>query len=177
MAINRPNDRFSIRSFRLKASTPPAIEHLPFASPDSCAESVAEPSIPEPAMITQQAMMKDTLSPHTPSPSPADGDETVTGTDNRLLRRPPAPTRRIILATQARCRYVGDAFRGASSRKSLGRTRHLGSAAMRPRPAHRRKAQTSHRPLRLGGAHPPAQVIQPRFAGLQGERQPGKMLK
>ena len=81
MAINRPNDRFSIRSFRLKASTPPAIEHLPFASPDSCAESVAEPSIPEPAMITQQAMMKDTLSPHTPSPSPADGDETVTGTD------------------------------------------------------------------------------------------------
>jgi hypothetical protein len=31
MAINRPNDRFSNRSFRLQASTPPAIEHLSFA--------------------------------------------------------------------------------------------------------------------------------------------------
>jgi hypothetical protein len=32
-------------------------------------------------MIPQQAMMKDTLSPHTPSPLPADADATVTGTD------------------------------------------------------------------------------------------------
>ena len=34
MAINRPNDRFSNRALRLQASTPPAIEHLSFASPD-----------------------------------------------------------------------------------------------------------------------------------------------
>jgi hypothetical protein len=81
MDINRPNGRFSNRAFRLQASTPPAIEHLSVASPDSCTESAAEPSSPEQAMIPQQAMMKDTLSPHTPSPLPADADATVTGTD------------------------------------------------------------------------------------------------
>ena len=48
---------------------------------DSCAGSAAEPSRLEQAMIQQQAMMKDTLSPHTPSPLPADADATVTGTD------------------------------------------------------------------------------------------------
>ena len=42
MAINRPNNRFSNRVFRLQASTPPAIEHLSFASPDSCTEGAAE---------------------------------------------------------------------------------------------------------------------------------------
>jgi AAA domain len=81
MAINRPNDRFSNRAFRVQASTPPAIEHLSFASPDSCTESAAEPSRPEQAMIPQQAMMKDALSPHTPPPLFADADATVTGTD------------------------------------------------------------------------------------------------
>ena len=81
MAINRPNDRFSNRAFRLQASTPPAIEHLSFASPDSYTESAAEPSSPEQAMIPQQTMMKGALSPHTSSPLPADADATVTGTD------------------------------------------------------------------------------------------------
>ena len=71
MAINRPNDRFSNRAFRLQASTPPAIEHLSFASPDSCTERTAEPSSLEQAMIPQQAMSNDPLSPHTP----ADADE------------------------------------------------------------------------------------------------------
>ena len=69
----------------------------------------------------------------------------------RLPRRPPAPTRRMALATQARRRYVSDAFRGARIRKDLGRPRHRGGTATRPRPVHRRKAQTSHRPLCLGG--------------------------
>ncbi len=32
-------------------------------------------------MIPQQAMMKDALSPHAPSPFPVDADATVTGTD------------------------------------------------------------------------------------------------
>jgi hypothetical protein len=32
MAINRPNNRFFNRAFRLQASTPPAIEHPSFAS-------------------------------------------------------------------------------------------------------------------------------------------------
>jgi hypothetical protein len=57
MAINRPNDRFFNRAFRLQASTPPAIEHLAFAPPDSCTESAAEPSSLEQAMTPQQAMM------------------------------------------------------------------------------------------------------------------------
>ena len=40
-------------------------------------------------MIPQQAMMKDALSPHTPSPLPADADETVTGTDILYLAARP----------------------------------------------------------------------------------------
>jgi hypothetical protein len=64
-----------------RCSTPPAIEHPSFASPDSCTVSAAEPSSPEQVMIPQQAMMNDALSPHTPSPLPADADATVTGTD------------------------------------------------------------------------------------------------
>jgi hypothetical protein len=56
MAVNQPNERFSNRALRLQASTPPAIEHLSFASPDSCTESTAQPSSLEQAMIPQQAM-------------------------------------------------------------------------------------------------------------------------
>src|ERR1700730_9750221 len=41
------------------------------SSPDSRTESTAEPSSLEQAMIPQQALMKDALSPHTPSPLPA----------------------------------------------------------------------------------------------------------
>jgi hypothetical protein len=51
------------------------------SSPDSCTESTAEPSSLEQAMIPLQTMMKDALSPHTPSPLPAEADATVTGTD------------------------------------------------------------------------------------------------
>src|ERR1700735_2069519 len=48
---------------------------------DSGIASTAEPSGLEQAMIPQQAMMKDAISPHTPSPLSADADATVTGTD------------------------------------------------------------------------------------------------
>ena len=48
---------------------------------DSGIESTAEPSGLEQAMIPQQAMMKDAISPHTPSALSADADATVTGTD------------------------------------------------------------------------------------------------
>jgi hypothetical protein len=60
-------------------STSPPIEHLSFASPDSRTESAAEPYSPERAMTPQQTMMNEALSPHTPSPLPADAD--ATGTD------------------------------------------------------------------------------------------------
>ena len=39
-------------------------------------------------MIPQQTMMKDALSPHTPSSLPADADATVTGTDMVYLADP-----------------------------------------------------------------------------------------
>jgi hypothetical protein len=51
------------------------------SSPDSCTESAAEPFRLEQAMIPQQAMSNDPLSPHTPSPLPADADAPVTSTD------------------------------------------------------------------------------------------------
>jgi hypothetical protein len=52
----------------------------------------------------------------------------------RLSRLPPAPTRRMALAAQARRRYVSDAFRGARIRKDLGRPRHRRGADTWPRP-------------------------------------------
>jgi hypothetical protein len=176
MAINRPNDRFSNRSFRLNASTPPAIEHLSLASPDSCAESVAEPSSPGQAMITQQGMMKDTLSPHTPSRSPADRNETVTGTDIVYLaglqpqpvewfwqHRLAAGTLAILSGEPASGRtWVALAIAAALT---CGRDPLTGEKL---KPATVLYASTTHAP---------AQVIQPRFAGLHGNRRPGKMLK
>jgi hypothetical protein len=48
---------------------------------DSGTESTAEPSGLKQAMIPQQTMMKDAISPHTPSPLSADAGATVTGTD------------------------------------------------------------------------------------------------
>src|SRR6266851_4935188 len=39
----------------------------PLLHPISCTESAAEPSSPEQAMIAQQTMMKDALSPHAPN--------------------------------------------------------------------------------------------------------------
>jgi hypothetical protein len=55
------------------------------SSPDSCTKSAAEPFRLEQAMIPQHAMTNDPLSPHTPSPLPADADATVTGTDMTYL--------------------------------------------------------------------------------------------
>ncbi len=48
-------------------------------------ESTAELFRPEQAMIPQQALSNDALSPHTPSPLPADADAAVTGTDMKYL--------------------------------------------------------------------------------------------
>jgi hypothetical protein len=176
MAINRPNDRFSNRSFRLKASTPPAIEHLSFASPDSCAESVAEPSSPEQAMIPQQALMNDALSPHTPSPSPADGDETVTGTDIVYLAGlQPQPVEWLWqhrLATGTLAMLSGEPGSGKTW-LALAIAAAL-TCGRDPLTGEKLKPATA---LYASTAHAPAQVIQPRFAGLHGNRQPGKMLK
>src|SRR5882762_1644260 len=58
------------------------------SSPDSCTESAAEPFRLEQAMIPQQAMSNDPLSPHTPTPLPSDADATVTGADRVYLADP-----------------------------------------------------------------------------------------
>jgi hypothetical protein len=151
MAINRPNDRFSNRAFRLQASTPPAIEHLSFASPDSCTESTAEPSSPEQAMILQQAMMKDALSPHTSSPLPTDADATVTGTDIVYL----AGLQLQPVEWLWQHRLAARTLAMLSGEPGSGKTwvaLAIAAALTRGRdPVHRRKAQTSHRPLCLGG--------------------------
>jgi len=66
-------------------------------------------------------------SPHTPSPVVRGCRRNRNRHRYRLPCRPPAPTRRMALATQAGRRYVSDAFRGARIRKDLGRPRHRGS--------------------------------------------------
>jgi hypothetical protein len=89
------------------------------SSPGSCTECAVEPFRLEQAMISQQAVSNDPLSPHAPSPLPADADANVTGTD-MIYRRPPASTRRMALAAQAPHRHVSDAFPGVRIRKDLG---------------------------------------------------------
>jgi hypothetical protein len=58
---------------------------------DSGTESTAEPSGLKQVMIPQQAMMKDAISPHTPSPLSADADATVTDIDIVYLDLRPQP--------------------------------------------------------------------------------------
>src|ERR1700732_2425485 len=61
------------------------------SSPDPCTESTVESFSLEQAMIPQQAMSNDALSPRTPPPLPADADVTVTGTDGAWWRTLPPP--------------------------------------------------------------------------------------
>jgi hypothetical protein len=66
----------------------------------------------------------------------------------RLSRRPPAPTRRMALAAQARRWYVSDAFRGARIRKDLGRPRQRSHAAATRSPAKSSNQPPSFTPQR-----------------------------
>ncbi len=113
-------------------------------------------------MIPPQAMMKDAISPHTPSPLSADADATVTGTDIVYLARPPATTRRMALAAQARRRHVSDAFRGARIGKDLGRPRHRGGrdpfTGEKLKPATVLSASAEHLPPRAAPNSIPAFV-------------------
>src|SRR5216683_594946 len=168
MAINRPNDRFSNRALRLQASTPPAIEHLSFASPDSCTESAPEPSSLEQAMIPQQALMNDALSPHTPSPLLADADETVTGTDIVYLADlQPQPVEWLWQHRLARGTLAMLSGEPGSGKTWVARA--LAAALTRGRDPFTGEKLKPATVLYASAEHAAAQVIQPRFAGLHGD--------
>jgi hypothetical protein len=163
MAINRPNIRFFNRAFRLQASTPPAIEHLSSASADSCTESTAEPSSLEQAMIPQQAMMNDALSPHTPSPLPADAEATVTGTDIVYLTDlQPQPVEWLW-----QHRLAAGTLAMLSGEPGSGKTwvaLAIAAALTRGRDPFTGEKLKPDTVLYASAEHPAAQVIPPRFA-------------
>jgi hypothetical protein len=138
--------------------------------PQLCRRSSISP-LPHPIhapMIPQQNMMNDALSPHTPSPLPADADATVTGTDIVYLADlQPQPVvwlwqQRLAAGTLAM--LSGDPGSGKTwvalaSAAALTRGRD-------PFTGEKLKPATV---LYASAEHPAAQVIQPRFAGLHGD--------
>jgi putative DNA primase/helicase len=168
MAINRPNNRFFTRAFRPQASTPSAIEHLSFASPDSCTEGAAGPSSLEQAMNPQQALMNDALSPHTPSPPPADADATVTGTDIVYLADlQPQPVEWLW-----QHRLAAGTLAMLSGEPGSGKTwvaLAIAAALTRGRDPFTGEKLKPATVLYASAEHPAEQVIQPRFAGLHGD--------
>ncbi len=102
-------------------------------------------------MTPQQALMKDARPPHTPSSLSADADATVTGTDIVCLAGlQPQPVEWL-----SQDRLAAGTLAMLSGEPGSGKTwvapRHRGGTDPRTRPVHRRKAQTSHRPLLPGG--------------------------
>ncbi len=166
--INRPNNRFFNRTFRPRASTPPPIEHLSFASPDSGTESTAEPSRLEQAMILPQTMMNDALSPHTPSLLPADADATVTGTDIVCLADlQPQPVEWLW-----QHRLAAGTLAMLSGEPGSGKTwvaLAIAAALTRGRDPFTGEKLKPATVLYASAEHAAAQVIQPRFAGLRGD--------
>jgi putative DNA primase/helicase len=119
-------------------------------------------------MIPQQAMMKDTLSPHTPSPLPADADATVTGTDIVYLADlQPQPVEWLWqhrLATGTLAMLSGEPGSGKTW-VALA----IAAALTRGRDPFTGQKLKPATVLYASAEHPAAQVIQPRFAGLHGD--------
>jgi len=118
---------------------------------DSGTESTAEPSGLEQAMIPQQAMMKDAISPHTPSALSADADATVTGTDIVYLADlQPQPVEWLW-----QHRLAAGTLAMLSGEPGSGKTwvaLAIAAALTRGRdPFTGEKLKPVHRPLRLGG--------------------------
>src|ERR1700676_2054591 len=131
-------------------------------------ESAAEPFRLEQAMIPQQAVSNDPLSPHTPSPLPADADATVTGTDIVYLADlQPQPVEwlwqhRLAAATLAML----------SGEPGSGKTwvaLAIAAALTRGRDPFTGEKLKPATVLYASAEHAAAQVIQPRFAGLHGD--------
>jgi len=127
-----------------------------------------EPSSLEQAMIPQQAMMKDALSPHTPSPLPADADATVTGTDIVYLADlQPQPVEWLWQHRLARGTLAMLSGEPGSGKTWVALA--IAAALTRGRDPFTGEELKPATVLYASAEHAPAQVIQPRFAGLHGD--------
>ena len=135
---------------------------------DSGTESTAEPSGLEQAMIPQQAMMKDAISPHTPSPLSADADATVTGTDIVYLADlQPQPVEWLW-----QHRLAAGTLAMLSGEPGSGKTwvaLAIAAALTQGRDPFTGEKRKPATVLYASAEHAAAQVIQPRFAGLRGD--------
>jgi len=138
------------------------------SSADPCTESTPEPSSLEQAMIPQQAMMNDALSPHTPSPLPADAHATVTGTDIVYLADlQPQPVEWLW-----QHRLAAGTLAMLSGEPGSGKTwvaLAIAAALTRGRDPFTGEKLKPATVLYASAEHAAAQVIQPRFAGLHGD--------
>jgi hypothetical protein len=119
-------------------------------------------------MIPQQALMNDALPPHTPSPLPADADATVTGTDIIYLDDlPPQPVEWLW-----QHRLAAGTLAMLSGEPGSGKTwvaLAIAAALTRGRDPFTGEKLKPATVLYASAEHAAAQVIQPRFAGLQGD--------
>jgi hypothetical protein len=119
-------------------------------------------------MIPQQAMMKDALSPHTPSPLPADADATVTGTDILCL----AGLQPLPVEWLWQHRLAAGTLAMFSGEPGSGKTwvaLAIAAALTRGRDPFTGEKLKPATVLYASTEHAAAQVIQPRFAGLHGD--------
>ena len=138
------------------------------SSPDSCTESTKEPSSLEQAMIPQQTTMNDALSPHTPSPLPADAHATVTGTDIVYL----ADLQLQPVEWLWQHRLAAGTLAMLSGVPGSGKTwiaLAIAAALTRGRDPFTGEKLKPATVLYASAEHAAAQVIQPRFAGLHGD--------
>jgi putative DNA primase/helicase len=119
-------------------------------------------------MIPQQARMNDALSPHTPSPLPADADATVTGTDIVYLADlQPQPVEWLW-----QHRLAAGTLAMLSGEPGSGKTwvaLAIAAALTRGRDPFTGEKLKPATVLYASAEHAAAQVIQPRFAGLHGD--------
>ena len=127
-----------------------------------------EPSSLEQAMTPQQALMNDAISPHTPSPLPADTDATVTGTDIVYLADlQPQPVEWLW-----QHRLAAGTLAMLSGEPGSGKTwvaLAIAAALTRGRDPFTGEKLKPATVLYASAEHAAAQVIQPRFAGLHGD--------
>ena len=119
-------------------------------------------------MIPQQAMMQNALSPHTPSPLPAEADETVIGTDIVYLADlHPQPVEwlwehRLAAGTLAM-------FSGEPGSGKTWVALAIAAALTRGRDPFTGETLKPATVLYASAEHAASQVIQPRFAALHGD--------
>jgi hypothetical protein len=119
-------------------------------------------------MTPQQAMMQNALSPHTPPPLPADADATVTGTDIVYLADlQPQPVEWLW-----QHRLAAGTLAMLSGEPGSGKTwvaLAIAAALTRGRDPFTGEKLKPATVLYSSAEHSSAQVIQPRFAGLDGD--------